>query len=307
MTRKDRLQNFSRGTSETRSEPSRCWENRLRPAVLLVGDTGIEPVTSFVSEIGNPVCSVGREVRRPAAGGSGLVRCGRLLYLAAVLQQRRRRSVRQCHRRWPEADGLRLHRRGELGRERPAFADGDASLRHRLPLRLLSSRDFAAGRRSVPPLCGCQRSPTPSPRPRSQPPTGRPSMSLCPSRWIPREPASPCRSGMASPTSIQPCTSTGGLRPTRIDAASSPDAATMLPCRTRYAYAPRSSSSMTISQSARLNRRTNPCRTSCRFSSFPVGAVWWPVVRHRRAAGGASRSAGVQGEWPWPPEAGAGS
>ena len=49
MTCQDRLQDFSRTTPETRSEPARFWGTRLRPGVLLVGDTGIEPVASSVS------------------------------------------------------------------------------------------------------------------------------------------------------------------------------------------------------------------------------------------------------------------
>lgn len=94
-----------------------------------------------------------------------------------------------------ELTGRTLHRTGERGHEHPASAGADASLRHRLPPRLLSSRDFAACRRSVRPQCGCQRPPTPSRRPRFSNPHCRPSVRLYPSCLIPRKPASRCRSG----------------------------------------------------------------------------------------------------------------
>jgi len=59
-----------------------------------------------------------------------------------------------CHLRRLEADGPRLHRRGQPVREHPAAAAAGPVLLRRLPTRLLASRYCGAGRRSVPPLCG---------------------------------------------------------------------------------------------------------------------------------------------------------
>jgi len=81
-----------------------------------------------------------------------------------------------CHQPRPGSGGLRFHRKGQPARGHPAAAAAGLVLRHRLPTQQLSGRYCAAGRRSVPPLCGWQPPPpAQSRRPRSQlPPPATP-------------------------------------------------------------------------------------------------------------------------------------